>query len=86
MPKSVVSKPDGRYKESNMKKFGKVRKTDDKSLEKWGVPGAYIHTSAPLDPKDTELVRTVVEDMKKAVLPDGEVQTNAAGICLGSSR
>lgn len=66
------SKTGGRYKKSNTMKFAKVRKIDDKSFEKWGVPGAYVHTTGPLDPEDADLVRKVVEDMKKAAPKDGE--------------
>lgn len=30
-----------------------------------GVPGAYVHTSQPLDPKDVELIRNCIRDCQK---------------------
>lgn len=33
--------------------------------EVWGVPGAYVHTSTPLDPRDVELIQNCVRDCQK---------------------
>ena len=48
-----------------MKKFAKMQKIDDKSFEKWTVPGAYVNSKGPLDPKDAELIQKCIRDCQK---------------------